>query len=122
MMQLHVKSVHKKMKNKCGSCSETFSQKGNLQRHFKAIHEKTKHICDTCNKIFSHKDNLVRHVKSVHGKLNETCNSNKESENSKTGKHGEILQDKIKISCGYCGKKFNDIYKLKRHIMTVHER
>ena len=90
-----MKSVHEKIKHRCGSCNETFSKKGNLKRHIKLVHDKinksidlhingkAKHreivqrnvgtTCGYCGKDFA--KNLKRHIQAIHKKLKHSCES-----------------------------------------------
>ena len=84
--------------------------------------QKHAYKCESCSRTFYQKNELQKHVKSVHEKSNDSHNSNEDShsEVSYITKHELIVDDKIRSSCGYCGKKLSDLINLKRHILSIH--
>ena len=45
-LNIHVKSVHLKIRHQCNFCEKTFSNNGNLKSHIKSSHEGKRYNCD----------------------------------------------------------------------------
>ena len=83
--------------------------------------QKHAYKCESCSRTFYQKNELQKHVKSVHEKSNDSHNSNEDSHSEVSYIEKQlIVHDKIRSSCGYCGKKLSDLINLKRHILSIH--
>ena len=61
----HLRSHTKDTPFQCTYCTQSFSQKANLNQHNLEVHLKVKnYICDVCSKEFSKKYNLKTHSNS----------------------------------------------------------
>ena len=64
---IHVRSLHGRVRHPCSGCDKVFNQKGDLNRHIKSVHLGEKpYPCADCDKVFSRKANLNLHNRGVH--------------------------------------------------------
>ena len=76
-------------------CNKTFSQESTLKKHQQERHSKSeKYDCKSCNQAFSFQENLQKHESYFHTAL--------------------------KIKCGYCKTKLEDLEKLQTHVLKNH--
>ena len=99
----HIKIVHSGIRDhNCTECDKSFYTRSNLNAHFRTVHLKDKRernrdeemvTCEYCNKQLS-KSNVKRHIKALHEK--------------------ELQQ------CHQCGENFENRYRLRVHVDSVH--
>ena len=109
-----------KNKHQCPSCDKTYSKKGYLQEHFQSVHENLRHSCDICDKTFSVESTLRIHKQKKHNQIK--CNSCNEtfSLQENLQKHEDYFHNSLKMKCGYCKTKLEDLEKLQTHIQENH--
>ena len=104
----------------CNRCDTSFTQIGNLNVHIKSVHLKVKFNCEFCDYQSTRKGNLERHINSLHLHLkplqcNECDYSCAESGHLKT--HIDSVHKKIRFRCSFdgCDKTFSAKTTLSKH-------
>ena len=53
----------------CNQCSYATTKKGNLELHVRSLHEKVKEVCGVCEKVLSNKSHINTHVRQFHSEI-----------------------------------------------------
>ena len=103
----------------CQHCVYATTKRENLKQHVRSQHEKIKEICGTCGKSFSDKPNLNKHVRNFHQeKVQGTKRKAAETmPNPLKKKKTEALKE---LKCGVCQKEFKELKNLNKHMKNVH--
>ena len=107
----------------CPHCAKNFARLENLNVHIKSLHEKVRFKCELCDQFYNYKHTLRDHIERVHEKKIQPVQCsicNIVVKNLK--KHIEVVHEKKKpYGCAICNAQFNEKYKLQMHIRKVHE-
>lgn len=116
-----------KSKNtKCNICDRDFETAKELQTHKESEHpEKSAVLCQHCGQEFKTNKALGIHIANFHGKKPRRCHICKEEFQSRK----EYQRHKYKfhplpktIMCEQCPLSFDQPFKLRKHINTVHKK
>lgn len=123
---------------KCDTCNLTFDTLPTWFEHCKIVHKRTL-VCEECNKCYGTPQSLKKHRKKEHNFVQkykcDQCETIIKSEyHMKLHFHAahpgvkctfSIVKESAewaKGTCHICNKTFQDVFKVKQHIATVHER
>nr|CAI5869090.1 unnamed protein product [Callosobruchus analis] len=124
----HVK-LHKRCHStekifKCTKCEKAFKNRMSLRSHLIVHYEKIKEfICKVCNKECADLAGLRQHMVS-HGNVPEIkCGlCNKKFNNDRSLECHLSTHKELKFPCDFCGKIYQSMYRIKRHIKRSHIR
>ena len=113
-------------KFKCTSCKKSFNKKTILNSHFKNVHEGKKN--ELIKITFENSALAVkrgRPKKEINSDSNQCAKCGKKFTNSgNKNKHVKLVHEKKETNsykCNLCDKAYNEKYKLKRHIESIHK-
>uniref|UniRef100_A0A1B0D7U0 C2H2-type domain-containing protein n=1 Tax=Phlebotomus papatasi TaxID=29031 RepID=A0A1B0D7U0_PHLPP len=114
-LKSHVKVHSVKAIWECGFCGHSYSTERGLRDHVRNNHKRSrlkrsygKYKCPFCDVIFSDKHEYARHF-------------NKHNEKKAT-RNGSVLKiEEAPLICKYCDKRFNKIFDLLAHNLTVNK-
>lgn len=130
LLSVHCRSTHQTNPQVLCWCGTLLSTWKRLMAHkSKHTKESDEYNCSRCNISYKTKSAFDKHVNAKHGPdaVKFVC-----SQCGKQFKERQILKNhervhlpdelKLKVSCGYCAKKFVNGHCLKIHIARIHEK
>lgn len=103
----------------CEVCKKSFNQLRNLQAHKKTQHQGIPYECDRCGSTFICKKKLQYHLHKHSCKDSSTCYPcHLFNYSIPAGRRKPIRQGKRVYHCMACGRKFNYLSNLRRHLKT----
>ena len=105
----------------CHECKKTFHSVAGLQLHYRSIHKKIKYPCDFCDYQGTQKCSLAKHIKAVHAKDYESCQYCPYEAPSKPEIRKHIAKHHpTNFPCTLCDFKGSIAGDLKQHIEQSH--
>ena len=105
----------------CHECKKTFHSVAGLQLHYRSIHKKIKYPCDFCDYQGTQKYSLAKHIKAVHAKDHEICQHCPYEAPSKPELRKHIdKHHPTNFPCTLCDFKGSIAGDLKQHIQQSH--
>ena len=123
-LDLHIKSVHERVRYDCSECQYQGTTKPNLNAHIRSKHENHTYNCKQCDFKSNWQIQLKEHVESKHEGVKYKCNQCSDSYeySSKAGlrKHFETVHKGVKYQCNHCNHQASERGNLYKHIRTQH--
>ena len=105
----------------CHECKKTFHSVAGLQLHYRSIHKKIKYPCDFCDYQGTQKCSLAKHIKAVHAKDYEICQYCPYEAPSKPEIRKHMAKHHpTNFPCTLCDFKGSIAGDLKQHIEQSH--
>ena len=110
----------------CNDCGKILKSKGALENHIQCFHRinERSHICNVCGKGFTQASNLRTHIQTQHGSKKEPTPCPECGVKVKNLKcHMRFVHtpdDQRKHQCQHCGKGFDFLKSLDKHMMNMH--
>ena len=113
-LNVHIKSVHLKVKFNCEFCDYQSTTKSSLKKHINTVHLKLKPFqCDECDQSFGRSGHLKRHIDAVHKKIRFRCSFDGCDKSflskSNFSKHLKLHEGQMNL-CDQCGKTLTGLF------------
>jgi hypothetical protein len=118
-LNIHVRTVHEKVRIKCSKCERLFRNGTLLRAHLLCEHEGVRWSCDLCGKQLKSKVLLLNHKRQIHAGIRHPC---LHCSQSFSQKHSLAYHVRLKHSseerfrCEKCDKKFVIPWKMRDHV------
>ena len=118
-LKRHLSSHSSKKEFECIFCSRAFSLEANLKIHLRLHTGERPYSCTVCNDKFIHSQTLRKHLQIHEVTEKKSCDKCGllVTQSCKAKKHTCSVKEKPHV-CQHCGKSFDKLYGLKRHIQS----
>ncbi|GBP13555.1 Zinc finger protein 26 [Eumeta japonica] len=134
-LRRHIKSIHIIPENignlKCDNCSDIFFEENEYQSHISSCKQDNwlsspdvDNVCGTCGIYFNYEPHLRQHVKEEHSfhVFYEYCRDFLLKQEAKNEVLLASRKQDVYYNCEYCNMAFANVYDLKEHMRSKHEK